>query len=96
MMEQLKQKIFLGEDIGPVNRLWLLVLFDRYKVKRYGWDELIVRMDIVPPSLALAQAAEESGWGASRFVRQGNAIFGEWTSLFPHEKEKIAAVTYPI
>jgi Bax protein len=37
-------------------------------------------VDVVPVSLALAQAAIESGWGTSRFARQGNAIFGQWTS----------------
>ena len=39
--------------------------------------ELLSRVDIVPPSLAVAQAAEETGWGTSRFVRRGNALFGE-------------------
>jgi len=38
--------------------------------------ELMGRVDIIPPSLALAQAAEESGWGTSRFARQANALFG--------------------
>ena len=37
------------------------------------------RVDVIPPSLALAQGAEESGWGTSRFVREGNAIFGQRT-----------------
>lgn len=37
------------------------------------------RVDIIPPSLALAQAAKESGWGTSRFARNGNALFGQWT-----------------
>lgn len=41
-------------------------------------DELLLRVDIVPPSLALAQAAAESGWGRSRFAREGNNLFGEW------------------
>jgi Bax protein len=36
-------------------------------------------MDIIPASLALAQAAKESGWGTSRFALEGNAIFGQWT-----------------
>ncbi|MBW2452599.1 MAG: glucosaminidase domain-containing protein [Deltaproteobacteria bacterium] len=40
---------------------------------------LISRIDTVPPSLALAQAANESGWGSSRFAREGNNLFGEWT-----------------
>ena len=42
-------------------------------------DELMRRVDTLPPSLVLAQAAEESGWGTSRFVIEGNALFGMWT-----------------
>ena len=41
--------------------------------------ELLARVDAVPVSLALAQAATESGWGTSRFADQGNALFGQWT-----------------
>lgn len=40
--------------------------------------ELLVRVDIIPISLALAQAATESAWGTSRFAREGNNIFGQW------------------
>ena len=40
--------------------------------------QLLVRADLVPVSLALAQAAIESGWGTSRFALQGNALFGQW------------------
>lgn len=39
---------------------------------------LLDRVDILPPSLAVVQAAEESGWGTSRFARKGNALFGQW------------------
>jgi len=39
---------------------------------------LLKRVNTIPPSLALAQAAEESGWGTSRFVSEGNAFFGQW------------------
>ena len=53
---------------------------ERYKVKRGSVNELIKRVDIIPVSLALAQAAEESGWGTSRFTREGNAMFGQWTT----------------
>jgi Bax protein len=42
-------------------------------------NELWIRVDIIPTSLALSQAAEESGWGTSRFAAQGNALFGQWT-----------------
>jgi Bax protein len=41
-------------------------------------DTLLHHCDVVPPSLALAQAASESGWGTSRFAREGNNYFGEW------------------
>ena len=42
-------------------------------------EELLNRIDNVPASLALAQSAEESGWGTSRFSDLGNAVFGQWT-----------------
>ena len=42
-------------------------------------EELWKKVDIVPTSLALAQAAEESGWGTSRFASTGNAVYGQWT-----------------
>ena len=38
-----------------------------------------LRMDIVPTSIAIAQAAKESGWGTSRFALEGNAMYGQWT-----------------
>lgn len=41
-------------------------------------SELLARVDIIPPSLALAQSVEESGWGTSRFAHEGNALFGQW------------------
>ena len=41
-------------------------------------DDLLARADVIPVPLALAQAAIESGWGTSRFARQGNALFGQW------------------
>jgi len=42
-------------------------------------EELLRRVDTLPPSLVLAQAAEESGWGTSRFADKGNSLFGMWT-----------------
>ena len=58
---------------------WLRQKFLEYKVKKRNVEELKVRMDIIPTSIALAQAAKESGWGTSRFALEGNAIFGQWT-----------------
>ena len=69
-----------GLPVVAVDRLWLVVISERYGVKRGDINALFKRIDVVPPSLALAQAAEESGWGRSRFVQEGNAIFGQWTS----------------
>ena len=68
-----------GKRLLAKDRLWLIVLAERYKIKQPDIDKLLKRVDIVPVSLALAQAAEESGWGTSRFSLEGNAIFGEWT-----------------
>ena len=41
-------------------------------------DELLLRVDVIPASLVLAQAANESAWGTSRFTLEGNNIFGQW------------------
>ena len=58
---------------------WLRLKLREYKVKNSDISELNKRMDIIPVSIALAQAAKESGWGTSRFALEGNAIFGQWT-----------------
>lgn len=42
-------------------------------------EELLQKINIIPISMILAQAAIESGWGSSRFAKEGNALFGEWT-----------------
>ena len=60
-------------------RAWLSGLAGRYGLETPDIDILLKRVDVIPPSLALAQGAEESGWGTSRFVREGNAIFGQRT-----------------
>ncbi len=58
---------------------WLRQKLLEYKVKKSNLKELMFRMDMIPVSIALAQAAKESGWGTSRFALEGNAIFGQWT-----------------
>ena len=67
------------DTISPADREWLAAMADLYQTDPFDVQELLNRMDVVPPSLALAQAAEESGWGTSRFARQGNALFGQYT-----------------
>ena len=60
-------------------RQWLDKKFKQYGVVNKDVTTLKIRMDIIPVSLALAQAAKESGWGTSRFAIEGNALFGQWT-----------------
>ena len=45
-------------------------------------NELLELVDIIPNSIVLAQAANESGWGTSRFAKEYNALFGEYTYDF--------------
>ena len=58
---------------------WLNSKFKQYGVVKKDLSTLKIRMDEVPVSLALAQAAKETGWGTSRFAIEGNALFGQWT-----------------
>jgi len=60
-------------------RVWLKRRFKEYKIEDKDLAKLKMRMDIIPVSIALAQAANESGWGTSRFALEGNALFGQWT-----------------
>ncbi len=62
-----------------LEKQWIRQKLLEYKVKKGDLKELATRMDIIPTSIALAQAAKESGWGTSRFALEGNAIFGQWT-----------------
>ena len=71
----LKDKKFTTD----LEKQWIRQKLLEYKVKKGDLKELLVRMDIIPTSIALAQAAKESGWGTSRFALEGNAIFGQWT-----------------
>ena len=59
--------------------VWLNRKFKQYGVLNKDIPTLKVRMDIIPVSLAIAQAAKETGWGTSRFALEGNALFGQWT-----------------
>ena len=61
------------------NALWLKKRFIKYRVQSHNINDLLIKVDIIPVSVALAQAAIESGWGTSRFVSEGNALFGQWS-----------------
>ena len=90
-----RKKLFkiLGSQSNTMGeKVWLKRRFKDYDIKKEDISELKLRMDIVPTSIAIAQAAKESGWGTSRFAKEGNALFGEWTydndnGLLPFERE---------
>lgn len=69
----------LGLDEGRTARRFLAATAAEYETAADDLQALLRRVDIVPPSQAMAQAAEESGWGTSRFARRGNAVFGQRT-----------------
>ena len=81
-----------GNGISDSERRWLDGKFKAYRVKDGSLEGLLTRLDVVPPSLAVAQAAIESGWGTSRFAREGNALFGQWTwgeeGIVPEAREE--------
>lgn len=65
--------------LAPGERAWLAAQYERFGVPQGELTTLLRRVDIIPPSLALAQGAEESGWGTSRFAIEGRALFGQRT-----------------
>ncbi|RPG96207.1 MAG: glucosaminidase [Candidatus Pelagibacter sp. TMED239] len=62
-----------------LEKKWLEKKYKQYGIPSKDLSILKIRMDEVPVSLALAQAAKETGWGTSRFAQEGNALFGQWT-----------------
>ncbi|WP_193179637.1 glucosaminidase domain-containing protein [Nisaea sediminum] len=110
----LKARIDAGRIPSAKDLIELRRFADKYDVSMEGdvvpvqkvLDTLEHRIDIVPPSLALAQAAIESAWGTSRFALEGNALFGQWTfgrkGMVPEEQRtekgdyKVAAFHTPL
>ena len=82
----------LKKNESSESKKWLNKKYKAYKVSNKNINELIEKIDIIPTSIALAQAAKESGWGTSRFALEGNAIYGQWTwngdGIEPLEKTK--------
>ena len=66
-------------DNSNSEKQWLEKKYKQYGVKSGDLSTLKIRMDEIPVSLAIAQAAKETGWGTSRFALEGNALFGQWT-----------------
>ena len=75
-----------------LEKKWLNKKYKQYGIPNKDLSILKIRMDEIPVSLAIAQAAKETGWGTSRFALEGNALFGQWTwsgeGLKPKDSEK--------
>ena len=77
---------------SSLEKKWLDKKYKQYGVSSKDLSILKIRMDEIPVSLAIAQAAKETGWGTSRFAQEGNALFGQWTwsgeGLKPKDADK--------
>ena len=75
-----------------LEKKWLQKKYKQYGIPSKDLSILKIRMDEIPVSLAIAQAAKETGWGTSRFAQEGNALFGQWTwsgeGLKPKDADK--------
>ncbi len=77
-----RKKLFVilnKNNNSNLEKEWLREKIKQYGVKNNDLSTLKIRMDEIPVSLAIAQAAKETGWGSSRFAQEGNALFGQWT-----------------
>ena len=85
-------KIINKSNNTNLEKKWLEKKYKQYGIPSKDLSILKIRMDEVPVSLALAQAAKETGWGTSRFAQEGNALFGQWTwsgeGLKPKDADK--------
>jgi len=85
--KEVTERLALAKGVSPEDQAWLGELALRYKLIGSPGDrldsdqyaELLLRVDIVPVSISLAQAASESGWGTSRFAAEGNSLFRQWS-----------------
>ena len=76
---RIERQLETAQKLNVDDAAWLAELAELYSVEAGDMRSLTLRVDQVPVSLALAQAAIESGWGTSRFATLGNALFGQWT-----------------
>jgi uncharacterized FlgJ-related protein len=84
-LEELRASLIDHNTLSKTDLKFLNKMSQKYRIKttdKHKYDlvnELLNRVDIIPNSIVLAQAANESGWGSSRFAREFNALFGEYT-----------------
>ena len=79
-LDRIKLFSVLNKSKNTTNeKNWLESKFKQYGVINKDLSTLKIRLDTIPVSMAIAQAAKETGWGTSRFAQEGNALFGQWT-----------------
>ena len=89
-IEQLKNRF---HSLKRSEALWLRKKMEEYEVKDQSIGQLLMKIDVIPVSIALSQAAVESGWGTSRFASEGNALFGQYVwgegkGIVPEERSE--------
>jgi len=83
-IEQIQADLIAGDQLTPSELKFLVEVSDEYSLKpkdsasKENVEKLLRAVDYVPPALALAQSANESAWGTSRFAKKGNNFFGQW------------------
>lgn len=98
---RLQKRAETGRSLTAIDRDWVNKKLRKLRVpsnqrdltQPSTYDALLNRLDIIPPSLALSQAALETGWGTSYFSQEGNALFGEWvwgdeTGILPRARDE--------
>lgn len=79
-LDEIADRMRRNKFVNAADTQWVADLAARYGTTGQPVQALLTRVDTIPPSLALAQAIEESGWGTSRFVREANNLYGQITT----------------
>lgn len=74
----IRRQVNAGQSLSAEDVQWVMSLADAYDEPDANLDNLVRKVDVIPPSITLAQAIEESGWGTSRLARSQNALFGQF------------------
>ena len=98
-LQKIYDNLKISKTLSVEENIWLINLAAKYSIptqkihKIKIVQNLLKHVDIIPNSIAIAQAAKESGWGTSRFALEGNALYGQWTynsniGLLPIERNE--------
>ena len=98
-LQKIYDKLQTSKTLTLSEHNWLINLAAEYSIQTVHVHKITIaknllkHIDIIPNSIAIAQAAKESGWGTSRFAKEGNALFGQWTydnsnGLLPADRKK--------